>query len=103
MRKLRKLQTSTNLLEKFKLTIEKHQMLSPGQRILAAVSGGPDSVAMLHLLRELRQELELTIEVAHLQHGIRGEEAVEDARFVVRLAEHMRSICHLYAVDLPRV
>jgi tRNA(Ile)-lysidine synthase len=92
-----------NLLEKFKQGIEKYRMLSPGQRILAAVSGGPDSVAMLHLLWNLREELELTIEVAHLQHGIRGEEALDDARFVARLAEQMGSICHLKEVDLPQL
>ncbi|HKX49786.1 MAG TPA: ATP-binding protein, partial [Candidatus Binatia bacterium] len=75
-----------DLPRKFKQTIEKQRMLSPGQRILVAVSGGPDSVALLYLLYDLREEFELTIEVAHLQHGIRGEEAIEDARFVARLA-----------------
>ena len=78
-------------------------MLSPGQRILVAVSGGPDSVALLYLLYELRDEFELTIEVAHLQHGIRGEEAIEDARFVARLAERLSLICHLKEIDLPQL
>ena len=78
-------------------------MLSPGQRILAAVSGGPDSVAMLYLLYDLREELELTIQVSHLQHGIRGEEAIEDARFVARLAERLGLICHLKEIDLPQL
>ncbi|HEX6176329.1 MAG TPA: tRNA lysidine(34) synthetase TilS [Candidatus Binatia bacterium] len=78
-------------------------MLSPGQRILAAVSGGPDSVAMLYLLYDLREQLELTIEVAHLQHGIRGEEAVEDARFVACLAEQLGLIFHLKEIDLPQL
>jgi tRNA(Ile)-lysidine synthase len=92
-----------NLPRKFKQTIEKHRMLSPGQRILAAVSGGPDSVAMLYLLYELREELKLTIQVAHLQHGIRGEEAIEDARFVARLTERLGLICHLKEIDLPQL
>jgi len=78
-------------------------MLSPGQRILVAVSGGPDSVALLYLLYDLREEFELTIEVAHLQHGIRGEEAIEDARFVARLAERLSLICHLKEIDLPQL
>jgi tRNA(Ile)-lysidine synthase len=92
-----------NLLEKFKQTIEKYRMLSPGQRILAGLSGGPDSVAMLHLLWGLREQLELTIEVAHLQHGIRGEEAVEDVRFVAGLAKRLDLILHLKEVDLPQL
>ena len=78
-------------------------MLSPGQRILAAVSGGPDSVAMLYLLYDLREELELTIEIAHLQHGVRGEEAIEDARFVAGLADGLGLICHLKEIDLPQL
>jgi tRNA(Ile)-lysidine synthase len=92
-----------DLPRKFKQTIDKHRMLSPGQRILAAVSGGPDSVAMLYLLYDLREELELTIQIAHLQHGIRGEEAIEDARFVARLAERLGLICHLKEIDLPQL
>src|SRR5215207_179321 len=78
-------------------------MLSLRQRVLAAVSGGPDSVAMLYLLCDLRQEFQLTIEVAHLQHGIRGEEAAEDARFVARLAQQLDLICHLKEVDLAQM
>ena len=92
-----------DLPRKFKQTIEKQRMLSPGQRILAAVSGGPDSVAMLYLLYDLREKFELTIEVAHLQHGLRGEEAIEDARFVDRLAERLSLICHLKEIDLPQL
>jgi tRNA(Ile)-lysidine synthase len=92
-----------DLPRKFKQTIEKYQMLASGQRILAAVSGGPDSVSMLYLLCDLREALELTIEVAHLQHGIRGEEAVEDARFVAGLAERLGLIFHLKEVDLPQL
>jgi tRNA(Ile)-lysidine synthase len=103
MRKLRKLPRSMDLPRKFKQTIEKQRMLSPGQRILVAVSGGPDSVALLYLLYDLREEFELTIEVAHLQHGIRGEEAIEDARFVARLAERLGLICHLKEIDLPQL
>jgi tRNA(Ile)-lysidine synthase len=92
-----------DLPRKFKQSVEKHRMLSPGKRILAAVSGGPDSIAMLHLLYDLREELELTIEVAHLQHGIRGEEATEDARFVAGLTEQLGLICHLKEIDLPQL
>ena len=92
-----------DLPRKFKQTIKQHRMLSPGQRILAAVSGGPDSVAMLYLLYDLREELELTIQIAHLQHGIRGQEAIEDARFVACLAERLGLICHLKEIDLPQL
>lgn len=51
-----------------------------------AVSGGPDSVALLHLLRRLRQDLGVALGVAHFHHGLRGEAADADAAFVARLA-----------------
>jgi len=90
-----------NLQTKVRETIQKYNMVSPGDRVLAAVSGGPDSVALLHLLSELREELGLHLEVAHLQHGIRGEDAREDALFVARMAERWALPFHLREVDLP--
>lgn len=81
----------------------KHDLLSQAGRVLVAVSGGPDSVALLHLLHELRDEFQLHLEVAHLQHGIRGEEAREDARFVAELAESLDLPFHLKEIDLPEM
>ncbi len=81
----------------------KHDLLRSGDRLLVAVSGGPDSVALLQILNELRDELQLHLEVAHLQHGIRGEAARQDARFVEKLAEELNLPFHLREVDLPRL
>ena len=89
--------------EKAKATIERYALLSRADRILVAVSGGPDSVALVHLLHELREEFQLHVEVGHLQHGIRGAEAKEDARFVAALAENLALPFHLKEVDLPRM
>ncbi len=50
--------------------------------LVVAVSGGPDSLALLLLLARLRESLGLTLHVAHLDHGLRGREAQDDARFV---------------------
>ena len=57
--------------------------------LVVAVSGGPDSMALLHCLLRLRGELGLTLYVAHLNHDFRGEEAEEDARFVERVANEL--------------
>jgi len=92
-----------SLHEQVNRTIEKHKLLSPGERVLVAVSGGPDSVALLHVLDELKNEFSLRLEVAHLHHGIRGEEAEEDARFVAELAEQLAVPLHLKKIDLPRM
>jgi len=64
--------------------IESHRLLRPGMRVVVGVSGGVDSVALLHVLKELAS-LSLALHVAHLNHLLRPE-AGEDALFVQRLA-----------------
>jgi len=88
---------------KVREALKKFEMLEQGDRVLVAVSGGPDSVALLHVLYDLREELKLELEVAHLQHGIRGEEAREDAQFVVRAAEKLGLPVHLKEINLPQM
>ena len=59
-------------------------------------------MALLHLLSGLKGELGLSLEMAHLQHGIRGAEGRQDALFVAGLAERLALPFHLREVDLPR-
>jgi tRNA(Ile)-lysidine synthase len=62
--------------------VRKHQMFPRGARVLVALSGGPDSMALLHLLRGLEDRAELTIAgVAHVNHQLRGAEADADEQF----------------------
>ena len=75
------------LLEKVKNTIARYGMLSRGDTILVAVSGGVDSVVLLDLLCRLVGEFSLKLAIAHLDHGLRGEDSRQDAQFVVSLAE----------------
>jgi len=95
--------STVNLSKNIKTAIKRHNLLSPSDRVLVAVSGGPDSVALLHILCDLRHELGLRLEVAHLQHGIRGQEAQDDARFVQQLAERFNLPFHLKEVSVPRL
>jgi tRNA(Ile)-lysidine synthase len=78
-----------------------HHLLCAGDGILVAVSGGPDSLALLHLLHDLKSQFALRLEVAHVEHGIRGEEAKRDAAFVQDWAERLDVPFHCKAVDLP--
>lgn len=73
-----------NLLAVVKKTIDKYEMLSKGNRVLAAVSGGPDSVALLDVLHQLRDDFSIDIYVFHLNHMLRRE-ADEDEAFVREL------------------
>lgn len=59
-----------------------HNLLAAGDTVVVGVSGGPDSLALLHLLRALAPELSLKLIVAHLNHRLRGSEADTDAEFV---------------------
>lgn len=92
-----------DLEAKVRKTVRKYSMFRHGDRVLVAVSGGPDSVALLGLLVDLKKELDLGLEVAHLEHGIRGDEAREDALFVSRLAERFSLPFHLRQLDLPGI
>ncbi len=63
-------------------------LLKPGDRAGVAVSGGADSVALLRLLLELRQEIGVVLSVVHFNHSLRGAESEADEKFVEELAEH---------------
>lgn len=63
-------------------TIKNYQMLVPGERIVVAVSGGPDSIALLSVLHALKQDYSLDLMAAHLNHCIRGDAALHEAEFV---------------------
>lgn len=70
-------------------TIENCDMLEKGDRVLAAVSGGADSVCMLHVLNTLKDKLGFSLYCAHLNHGIRGEAAENDEKFVVSMCKNL--------------
>lgn len=76
-------------------------LIPRGARMVAAVSGGPDSTAMLHGLLAVREILDRdwSVEVAHLDHRLRPE-SVEDAAFVRRGAEALRLPAHLESIDV---
>ncbi|MER3467997.1 MAG: hypothetical protein C4312_05525 [Thermoflexus sp.] len=61
-------------------------LFPPGETVVVGVSGGPDSLCLLDVLRDLAPELGIALHVAHLHHGLRGPEADADAAFVARLA-----------------
>jgi tRNA(Ile)-lysidine synthase len=70
--------------------IREHRLLLKRQRLLLAVSGGADSVCLLHILVRLQDELNLQLHVAHLNHQLRGADAVSDARYVGQLARRLK-------------
>jgi tRNA(Ile)-lysidine synthase len=81
-----------NILRKVYLTIEGYDLVRKEEAVLAAVSGGPDSVALLVLLKEINelQQLGWQIHVGHFNHGLRGKAAAKDEEFVRKLAESLK-------------
>jgi tRNA(Ile)-lysidine synthase len=66
--------------------IREQQIITGPQRVLVAVSGGPDSMCLLHILSQLQKELRISLHIAHLDHQLRGEASEADARFIAELA-----------------
>ena len=77
------------VFEKFIRAIKDHTLLDRGDRVVVAVSGGADSVALLSLLLEVRTQFELELIVAHLNHNLRGKASDEDEEFVRVLARRL--------------
>lgn len=72
-----------------------------GDTIIVAVSGGPDSVALLDLLHRLRDDEELRLVAAHVDHGFRGEESAAEAELVRRFAENLGVPFESVFIDMP--
>jgi tRNA(Ile)-lysidine synthetase, N-terminal domain/tRNA(Ile)-lysidine synthetase, C-terminal domain len=78
-----------SLLERFHKHLLQSELLHGGERIVVGVSGGPDSLCLLHVLWRLRDELRLSIHVAHLDHGFRGQQSADEAAFVANFAREL--------------
>ena len=89
-------------IEKLRETIHHFDLLQKGDRVLVAVSGGPDSVALLYGLLVLKSELGLELYLAHLNHKLRGKESDQDERFVRDLAKQLKLKFFSKRVDIKR-
>jgi len=88
-------------LEKTALsTIDRYRMLEGARTVVAAVSGGPDSVALLMFLHGLAPRVRFDLHVFHLDHMLRGQESARDARFVEELALELGLPVRSLAVDV---
>lgn len=76
--------------------MEQHHMTEKGERILAAVSGGADSICLLLVLSRLRTEKQYELCVVHVEHGIRGVESEKDAEFVENFCKEHKIPCKVY-------
>jgi tRNA(Ile)-lysidine synthase len=89
------------LLEKVKNWCEREKLFQAGDAILIACSGGPDSLALVHLFLDLRKTYELQISVGHVDHMFRGAESKADADFVRTFCKHNHLPFYLKTADVP--
>lgn len=87
---------------KVKQYIDKHQLIQKGERLLVACSGGADSVALVHVINELKETYDLEVGIVHTDHQLRGEESAEDMQFVEQLAKKMDISFYATALDVPK-
>lgn len=97
-------------IKKFKQTIARYDLLEippaagleKGDKVLVAVSGGPDSVALLYALLEIKDEFDLDLCVAHLNHKLRDRESDEDQKFVKNLAHKLNLKFFSKSIDVKK-
>ena len=99
---MRKEREKYYLLKSVQMFVDELRLLEENDTVLVGVSGGPDSVALLQLLLELKNIYTLTLVVARLEHGIRGLESKEQASFVSDLAEKLGLKSVVLYVDVPK-
>ena len=94
------------MIRRTKDYILENKMINNHSTVLVALSGGADSVCLLLVLNEIKRqcadELDFALEAVHVEHGIRGAESREDARFASDLCERLNIPCHVHSVDVPQ-
>jgi len=88
------------ILVEVRTAIRRHDLIPRGVTVVAGVSGGPDSLCLLHALMALRDEFGFSLRAAHLNHQLRGAEAEADARFVADLAAGWHIPCTVGSRDV---
>lgn len=88
------------MIDRVSGTLSRYSMCAPGDHVAVAVSGGADSVCLLHLLNELAPSLGVVLSVAHLNHKLRGTDSDSDAAFVRNLADSFGLAFHYREVQV---
>ena len=89
----------TQLMPALERELTSRGLYSGGKTVLAGVSGGADSTALLHLLAQLRTTHDFSLAAVHVEHGLRGEASTADASFVKALCDQLKVSLYQYCVD----
>lgn len=89
------------IVDRVRGTIDKYNLLQKGDKIVLGLSGGPDSVCLLHVLKQLESEYDISIYAAHLNHQIRGIEAQKDVMYISRLCDSLGVKLFVKSINVP--
>lgn len=90
----------SDFINKVKAVINKYKMIEKGDSVVVGISGGADSVCLLSVLSELKDEYDLTLIPVHINHNLRGEESLRDEKFTSELCKKFGFECHIFSVDI---
>lgn len=93
----------SNFLSEVSNTIVKNNMLSKGDKVIVALSGGADSVSLFYSLLSIRDKLGFTLAAAHVNHNLRGEEALRDENFVRKITDENNVELYFKSVDVAKI
>lgn len=83
-------------------TITSHNLIENKDHIIVGVSGGADSISLLHFLKDISGELELSLTAVHINHGVRQEEAIRDLKFVQNFCKEISIPLEIFNFDIPK-
>lgn len=89
--------------ERVEAAIEKHGLIEKGDRVCVAVSGGPDSMALLMYLHTNREKYGMTVSAVNIEHGIRGEDSIKDSNFVKDFCAKNGIPLYSYKINVPKM
>lgn len=90
------------ILKKIEEYCEKNHLIGKGDGIVVGVSGGADSVFLLYVLVQLRKNWNLKLQAVHVNHGIRGEEAMRDQRYSQQITSNLDVPCMVFCENIPK-
>lgn len=91
------------MIDRVKHFIRDNKLLNKEDKILVALSGGPDSICLLHILNSLKDEMNLDIGAAHVNHMLRGQDALADEEYVKKTCEELKIPCYIERIDIDKI
>ena len=91
------------IINSVRQTIKRENLIEKNDKILIALSGGPDSICLLDIMIKLKDEYNLTLYAAHLNHRIRGIDAQEDSLFCQKICKKNNVTFFVKNIDIPEL